>query len=225
MSIVTACDKLDLIFACYRKGLIRRDLSRARLLPTIRRTLAEDVMENRGPHYDVLFLSNGNCARSLMAEAILNREGRGRFRAQSAGINGGGAPDQDTVSLLKSLQFDLQALRSKDWSDLAVETGPAFHFVFTLSEEAKLLPRSTWKGHPIFAHWGLPDPARAKGNDAQIRLAYADTFRMLSNRIGIFVNLPMRSLGLLNIQSKLDTIGVTGTEDRSVATRDNRSVA
>lgn len=111
------------------------------------------------------------------------------------------------MKLLRSMQFDVSGMRSKNWNELAGEAGPTFDFVFTISEEALLLPQSMWRDHPVFAHWGIPDPARAEGNDAVIRLAYADAFCMLSNRIGIFVNLPLRSLDLLSLQRKLDTIG------------------
>jgi hypothetical protein len=113
------------------------------------------------------------------------------------------------------MQFDVGAMHVKDWTELAGENGPAFDFVFTLSEEAKLLPHAMWKGRPMLAHWNLPDPSRVEGNDATVRLAYADAFRMLSNRISVFVNLPMRSLEMLNLLVKLDALGET----------DNRSVA
>jgi arsenate reductase len=194
-------------------------------------------MENRGAQYDVLFLGSGNSARSLMAEAILNREGVGRFCAYSAGVNASIEPDQNAINVLKSMQFDVRVMRSKNWNEVAGEAGPTFDFIFTVSEEALLLPQSIWKGHPAFAHWGVPDPARAEGNDALIRLAYADAFRMLSKRIGIFVNLPLRSLDLLSVQRRLDTIGkpslsvsnvsdpLQGWDGRSSAYRSNKSVA
>jgi len=157
--------------------------------------------------YNVLFLGGGNCARSIMAEAILNRDGRGAFRAYSAGLHANAGLDQNAVDLLKKMHFDVDSMQPKEWSELAGETGQAFDFVFTVCEEAIMLPQSMWKGQPIFAHWGVPDPARVEGNEAQVRLAYADAFRMLSNRIGIFVNLPLRSLDLLTMQRKLDQIG------------------
>jgi len=164
-------------------------------------------MSDRGMEYNVLFLGNSNSARSVMAEAILNREGQGKFRACSAGIQANAEIDPHAIDLLRKMHFDVSALRSKDWSEVARDGAPAFDFVFTLCESATLLPQSTWQGHPVFAHWGIPNPAFAAGNDAEVRLAYADTFRMLSNRIGIFVNLPLRSLDLFSMQRKLDMIG------------------
>ena len=164
-------------------------------------------MSNRGAEYNVLFLGSGNCARSVMAEAILNREGRGKFSAYSAGIHAHAVLDQDAIDLLNKLHFDVGALHPKEWSEFAGEHAPAFDFIFTVCDDAALLPRSMWRGNPIFAHWSVPDPARSAGNDAQVRLAYADAFRMLSNRIGVFVNLPLRSLDLMSMQRKLDMIG------------------
>ena len=160
--------------------------------------------------YNVLFLGSSNSARSIMAEAILNREGGGRFRAFSAGIAPGAELDRQTVDLLGRMHFDTAGLHPKSWEEFAGDGGAAFDFIFTVCDNAGLLPRAMWKGQPIFAHWGVADPARAQGNAAQIRLAYADTFRMLSNRIMIFVNLPLRSLDLMSMQRKLDLIGNTG---------------
>jgi arsenate reductase (thioredoxin) len=157
--------------------------------------------------YNVLFLGNSNCARSIMAEAILNREGRGKFRAYSAGIEAHAELDPNAADLLKKMHFDVGALRPKNWSELAGKDGPAFDFIFTLCQGAALLPRSMWQGNAVFAHWGIPNPVFAEGNDAEVRLAYADAFRMLSNRIGIFVNLPLRSLDRMSMQQKLDLIG------------------
>jgi arsenate reductase len=161
--------------------------------------------------YNVLFLGSSNSARSIMAEAILNREGGGRFRAFSAGIAAGSELDRQTVDLLGRLHFDTSAMRPKNWNELAGDDGPAFDFIFTVSDDATMLPHAMWQGQPIFAHWGVADPARAQGNEAQIRLAYADAFRMLSNRIMIFVNLPLRSLDLMSMPRKLDLIGNADT--------------
>jgi protein-tyrosine-phosphatase len=157
--------------------------------------------------YNVLFLGSNNSTRSIMAEAILNREGGGRFRAFSAGIAAGSELDRQTIDLLGRLHFDTSAMRPKNWNELAGDGGPTFDFVFTVCDDATMLPRAMWNGHPVFAHWGVADPTRAQGNEAQIRLAYADAFRMLSNRIMIFVNLPLRSLDLMSMQRKLDLIG------------------
>jgi arsenate reductase len=165
------------------------------------------VMDDRDRQYTVLFLGNGNAARSIMAEAILNREGGEKFRAYSAGIAPARELDPHAVDLLKRLQFDLSGAHPKDWSELAGEGAPVFDFVFTVCDHATLLPRSMWKSRPLFAHWGIDDPARAEGGAPEIEVAYADAFRMLSTRISIFVNLPLRALGHLATQQELDTIG------------------
>jgi len=157
--------------------------------------------------YNVLFFGSGNSARSIMAEAILNREGGERFRAYSAGIQANAELDRHAIDLLSRLTFDTAGARPKDWSELTADGGPTFDFIFTVCDNATMLPRSTWQGRPIFAHWGIADPAKTQGNVAQIRLAYADAFRMLSNRILILVNLPLRSLDLLSMQRELDLAG------------------
>jgi protein-tyrosine-phosphatase len=157
--------------------------------------------------YNVLFLGSGNSARSIMAEAILNREGGDRFSAYSAGIQASSELDPHAVDLLNRLQFDITSARPKEWSELAGDSGQKFDFIFTVCDKATMLPRSMWAHRPVFAHWGVADPAKVRGNDAQVRLAYADAFRMLSNRIMIFVNLPLRSLDRLAMQRDLDSIG------------------
>jgi arsenate reductase len=164
------------------------------------------VMENRVLQYKVLFLGSGNAARSIMAEAILNREGGERFRGFSAGIQPARELDPHAINLLKRLQFDLAGAHPKDWSELSGEGAPAFDFIFTVCDYASLLPRSMWQGRPIFAHWSIDDPAKAEGGVPEIEVAYADAFRMLSTRIGIFVNLPLRALGHLATQRQIETI-------------------
>lgn len=164
-------------------------------------------MSDNGTKYNVLFLGSGNSARSIMAEAILNREGHGKFRAYSAGIQCHAELDSHAVDLLNKMHFDVAGAYPKNWSELAGEGAPTFDFVFTVCDSATMLPRSMWQGRPIFAHWGLADPAKTQGNEAQIRLAYADAFRMLSNRILILVNLPLRSVDLMTMQRELNVIG------------------
>jgi protein-tyrosine-phosphatase len=157
--------------------------------------------------YNVLFLCTGNSARSIMAEAILNRVGQGRFRAFSAGSQPKGRIHPYTLDLLQKLHFDLSGLHSKSWTEFAVSAAPKLDFVFTVCDNAASEACPVWPGQPMTAHWGVPDPAEATGNDAEIRLAFADTFRMLSNRINIFVSLPLRSLDALSLQKQLDAIG------------------
>ena len=174
-------------------------------------------MGNRGSKYNVLFLGSGNAARSIMAEAILNREGHDKFRVYSAGINAQTELDSRAVDLLIRLHFDISASRPKNWNEFAGDNATRFDFIFTVCEGAALLPHSMWQGQPIFAHWGVPNPAFVEGSEPEIRLAYADTFRMLSNRIGIFVNLPLRSLDLLSMQRQLDLIGGNAAAKAAVA--------
>jgi len=174
-------------------------------------------MDNRGTKFNVLFLDNGNAARSIMAEAILNREGPGKFQAYSAGINAYRELDTRAVDLLQRLHFDLGDARPKSWNEFVGEVAPRFDFIFTLCEGAALLPHSVWQGNPIFAHWAVPNPAFIEGNEAQIQLAYAEAFRMLSNRIGIFVNLPLRSADIAALQRQLDLIGKTEPAKQAVA--------
>jgi protein-tyrosine-phosphatase len=159
--------------------------------------------------YNVLFLCTGNSARSIMAEAILNREGRGKFRGYSAGSQPKGAPHPYTLDLLRKMNFDVSAFRSKSWNEFAQAGAPELDFVFTVCDSAANEACSYWPGQPMTAHWGVPDPAAATGTEAEIRYAFADAFRMLGNRISIFVNLPLASLDRIALQKKLDAIGKT----------------
>jgi protein-tyrosine-phosphatase len=157
--------------------------------------------------YNVLFLCTGNSARSIIAEAILNREGRGNFRAFSAGSHPKGAPHPCTLDLLRKLNFDVTGFRSKSWNEFSGPDAPPLDFVFTVCDNAAGEACPYWPGQPMTAHWGIPDPAAATGSEAEMRLAFADTFRMLANRIGIFANLPLRSLDRMTLQARLNDIG------------------
>ena len=157
--------------------------------------------------FNVLFLCTGNSARSIMAEAILNREGKGKFRAYSAGSQPKGRVHPYTLDLLRKLNFDVGGFRSKNWSEFARPDAPKLDFVFTVCDNAAAEACPVWPGQPMTAHWGIPDPAAATGNEAEIRLAFADAFRMLNNRISIFVSLPIRSLDKLALQKQLESIG------------------
>jgi protein-tyrosine-phosphatase len=158
---------------------------------------------------NVLFLCTGNSARSILAEAIMNREGRGRFRGFSAGSQPKGEPNPFAIALLKKLNFDTAALRSKSWDEFASPGAPEMDFVFTVCDSAAAEQCPYWPGQPMTAHWGLADPAVVEGSDAAKAIAFADTFRMLSQRISIFVNLPMASLDRLSLQRRLEEIGKT----------------
>ena len=159
--------------------------------------------------YNVLFLCTGNSARSIIAEAILNRAGMGKFRAFSAGSQPKGKIHPYAIDLLKKLHFDVTGLRSKSWEEFSGPDAPKLDFVFTVCDNAAKEPCPVWPGQPMTAHWGVPDPAEAIGNEAEVRFAFADTLRMLTNRINIFVSLPMKSLDQLTLQKQLNAIGQT----------------
>jgi len=143
--------------------------------------------------YNVLFLCTGNSARSIIAESILNRHGRGRFRAFSAGSHPKGQVHPYTIELLRNVNYPTEQLRSKNWDEFAVPGAPSLDFV--------------WPGQPMTAHWGVPDPAAVEGTEAEKRFAFADTLRMMTNRISVFTSLPMNSLDRLSLQKRLDAIG------------------
>ncbi len=157
--------------------------------------------------YNVLFLCTGNSARSILAECALNRLGNGRFRAYSAGSFPKGEVHPYAFELLERQSFPTRGLRSKSWDEFAQPDAPRLDFVFTVCDNAAGEVCPIWPGQPMTAHWGLPDPAAADGNEAERRLAFADTLRMLNNRIGVFVNLPIKSLDKLTLQRRLRDIG------------------
>lgn len=159
------------------------------------------------PTYNVLFLCTGNSARSILGEAIMNRSGADRFKGFSAGSHPTGTVNPNAVALLKSLNHPTEGLRSKNWDEFAEEGAPKLDFVFTVCDQAagKMCP--IWPGQPMSAHWGLPDPAAVTGTQAEIAAAFAETYRMLNNRIEVFINLPLASLDALSLQARLDAIG------------------
>jgi len=171
------------------------------------RNTREALMEGR--MFNVLFLCVGNTARSIMAEAILNRWGGDKFHAYSAGSNPRGEIHPYTLDLLRQQNFDPELARSKSWDEFTGEAAPKLDFVFTLCDDAAAEACPVWPGQPITAHWGLPDPLTAAGTEAERRLAFADAFRMLNNRISIFVNLPLARIDQLSLQTQLDDIGQT----------------
>jgi len=157
--------------------------------------------------FNVLFLCTANSARSIMAEAILNTIGAGKFRAFSAGSHPKGQISRHALQLLASLGHDVSGLRSKSWSEFADPGAPLLDFVFTVCDNAAGETCPVWPGQPMTAHWGVPDPALAAGSPAQVALAFKDSYRMLNARIGIFAALPLRSLDRLSLQNKLREIG------------------
>jgi len=160
---------------------------------------------------NVLFLCTGNSARSILAESILNRMGAGRFRAYSAGSQPAGRVNPFALNILRKSNYDVSELRSKSWEEFAEPGAPALDFVFTVCDNAANEVCPIWPGQPMSAHWGLPDPAAVEGTDAERALAFADTVRMLAQRISIFVNLPLRELTKLSLQQQLDEIGRLST--------------
>jgi protein-tyrosine-phosphatase len=157
--------------------------------------------------FNTLFLCTGNSARSIMAEAVLNKVGAGKFRAHSAGSQPKGRVNPHALALLQSLGYDTAGFHSKFWSEFAKPGAPALDFVFTVCDNAAGETCPVWPGQPMTAHWGVPDPAEATGSDAEIALAFKDSYRMLAQRIGIFVALPIRSLDQLSLQRRLHDIG------------------
>src|SRR6266568_5035952 len=161
-------------------------------------------MKGMQAHYNVLFLCTGNSARSILAEAILNAKGRPLFTAYSAGSHPSGVVRPEALKLVELARLPTEILRSKSWEEFAGPTAPQMNFVFTVCDNAAQETCPVWPGQPMTAHWGLPDPAAATGNEAEIRLAFADTFRMLNNRISIFVSLPISAVDKLSLQAQLD---------------------
>jgi arsenate reductase (thioredoxin) len=157
--------------------------------------------------YNVLFLCTGNSARSIMAEAILNGVGAGKFRAHSAGSQPKGRMHPETERLLQGLGYDTSRFRSKSWHEFAKPGAPALDFVFTVCDNAAGEACPFWPGQPMTAHWGIPDPAEATGTPAEVALAFKDAYRMLFQRIGAFTALPIRSLDQLTLQRRLKEIG------------------
>jgi protein-tyrosine-phosphatase len=157
--------------------------------------------------FNVLFLCTGNSARSILAEAILNKVGAGKFQAFSAGSQPKGQVHPEARTLLQSLGYDTRGFRSKSWNEFAKPGAPALDFVFTVCDNAAGEACPLWPGQPMTAHWGIPDPAAATGSAAEISLAFKDAYRMLSQRIGVFAALPLRSLDRMSLQAKLKDIG------------------
>lgn len=167
--------------------------------------------------YNVLFLCTGNSARSVIAEAILNRVGAGKFVAYSAGSMPRGEVHPETLALLKRLNYDTSAFRSKSWDEFAAPGAPALDFVFTVCDNAAGGVCPIWPGQPMTAHWGIPDPAAATGSQVDIARAFANAYGAMNNRIAVFANLPLESLDRLSLQARLDGIGTASETDGNVA--------
>jgi arsenate reductase len=157
--------------------------------------------------HNVLFLCTGNSARSIMAEAILRKNGRGRFHAFSAGSQPKGAVNPFAIKVLKSLDYPTDDLRSKSWQEFTRPDAPVMEFVFTVCDNAAGEACPIWPGQPMTAHWGIEDPAEVEGTDILKEAAFVEAFRLLNNRITIFTSLPMGSINQLSLGKQLRDIG------------------
>ncbi len=157
--------------------------------------------------YNVLFLCTGNSARSIIAEALTNQRGRGRFHGFSAGSHPKGAVHPIALELLKRMNVSTEGLRSKSWDEFAAPGAPPLDFVFTVCDNAANEVCPYWPGQPMTAHWGVPDPAAVEGPDTEKWVAFREAFRLLDNRIKIFTSLPLASLDRVKLQERLNAIG------------------
>lgn len=164
----------------------------------------DDMIEKS---YNVLILCTGNSARSILAEAMLNREGAGKFRGYSAGSQPKGEPNPIGLELLQSLGYETSGFRSKSWTEFAEPGSPKMDFIITVCDSAAGESCPYWPGHPLVAHWGIPDPAEVEGTPAQKRAAFQEAYRRLMNRITAFVNLPIETLSLNDLKLQLAEIG------------------
>ena len=157
--------------------------------------------------YNALFLCTGNSARSIMAEAILNQKGKPNFAAYSAGSHPAGRVHPFALKQLELARLPTANLRSKSWEEFAKPGAPRMNSVFTVCDNAAAETCPIWPGHPITAHWGVPDPASVAGTPEQVERAFRDAFVVLDRRIGLFLSLPLSSLNSLALKQKLDQIG------------------
>jgi arsenate reductase len=158
-------------------------------------------------HFNVLFLCTGNSARSIMAEAIMNRKGFPNFTAFSAGSYPTGRVNPEAIHQLDSAKMPTEGLRSKSWDEFARPDAPQMHFVFTVCDSAAAEVCPVWPGHPHIAKWSVPDPAAAQGTPEQVRRAFFETFTILDRRITLFLSLPLATLEREIVQREIDAIG------------------
>lgn len=158
-------------------------------------------------HYNVLFLCTGNSARSIMAEAILNRKGKPHFTAYSAGSQPAGKVRPEALKQIQAAKLPVDNLRSKNWNEFAAPGAPQMDFVFTVCDNAAKEVCPVWPGQPMTAHWGVPDPAAMEGTPEEIERAFRDAFMTLDRRISLFLCLPLSSLDQLAIRKEIDRIG------------------
>lgn len=162
--------------------------------------------------YNVLFLCTGNSARSILAESILRKDGRGRFRTYSAGSEPKGQVNPFAIKVLESIDYPTDGLRSKSWSEFAKPDAPVMDFVFTVCDNAAGETCPVWPGQPMTAHWGIEDPAAVEGTDLEKHTAFLTAFRYLKNRLSAFTSLPLQSIDKLSLGTQLREIGrMTGS--------------
>jgi arsenate reductase len=159
--------------------------------------------------YTALFLCTGNSARSILAEALLNELGRGRFIAYSAGSHPNGVVNPFAIEYLAGIGLPVDGLRSKSWNEFAFDGAPRIDFIFTVCDQAAGEVCPFWPGRPMTAHWGVPDPAAVTGTDEEKRTAFKDTASAMRRRIEMFINLPVETLDKLTLRQELKAIGDT----------------
>ncbi len=159
------------------------------------------------PHYNVLFLCTGNSARSIMAEALMNRKAQENFTAYSAGSHPTGQVRPEAIQLMEKVGLDVTSARSKSWDEFSKPDSPHLSFVFTVCDNAAQEICPFWPGQPMTAHWGIPDPAAVQGTPEQIERAYSQAFQALERRMSLFLCLPFATLDTFALQKKLDDIG------------------
>jgi arsenate reductase len=161
--------------------------------------------------YNVLFLCTGNSARSILAEAIINQAGKGKFRGFSAGSHPKGQVHPIALDVLQHLGFPTEGLRSKSWDEFAAPNPLRLDFVFTVCDNAAGEVCPYWPGQPMTAHWGIPDPAAVEGSDTDKSMAFREAFRSMETRIKLFLSLPLASIDRMRLKERLDAIGHTPT--------------
>ena len=159
--------------------------------------------------YSVLFLCTGNSARSILAESIINKLGKGRFRGFSAGSHPKGQVHPMALELLEHLDYPTDGLRSKSWDEFAAPNALRLDFVFTVCDNAAGEVCPYWPGQPMTGHWGIPDPAAVVGTDAVKSVAFRDAFRSMEMRIKLFLSLPLVSIDRMRLKERVDAIGRT----------------
>jgi arsenate reductase (thioredoxin) len=159
------------------------------------------------PHYNVLFLCTGNSARSIMAEAIMNRKGAPTFTAYSAGSHPSGSVRPEAIQQIKDAGLSSENFRSKSWVEFSKPESPPLDFVFTVCDNAAKEVCPLWPGQPMTAHWGIPDPAAVQGTPEEIERAFSRAFTMLDRRISLFLCLPLATLDTFSLQKEIDNIG------------------